>query len=159
MPQRYSARGALNLPGPPGRPGHPQVWHPDFDSRQNKVPLHLQVFLFPNAMRHRAVSRFVKPRAVRFQRYRSHRIRLRGVCLFFLGRLTDWLVVRVARHVCKGEGGWESTSYLLAARDCSGPSCGGHAGMHLTVSCSLKSRHTASVRTTQNTAKIRTTDS
>ena len=93
MPQRYSARGALNLPGPPGRPGHPQVWHPDFDSRQNKVPLHLQVFLFPNAMRHRVVSCFVKPRALRFQRHRSHRIRLRGVCLFFLGRLTDWLVV------------------------------------------------------------------
>ena len=30
---------------------------------------------------------------MRFQRYRSHRIRLRGVCLFFFGSLTDWLVM------------------------------------------------------------------
>ena len=36
MPQRYSARGALNLPGPPGRPGHPQVGPQDFDSRPKK---------------------------------------------------------------------------------------------------------------------------
>ena len=97
MPPRHSAQGALNLPVPPGRPGHPQVWHPDFDSRQNKVVLrylyiYVQALLFPNAMRHRVVSCFVKPRAVRFQRCRSHRIRLRGVCLFFLGRLTDWLI-------------------------------------------------------------------